>query len=171
MLGTGGVSIHALQFARAAGARVIATSSYDEKLERARALGASDLINYKKTPAWEKEVMRLTGGAGVACVIEVGGNGTLARSMASVGYGGKVSLIGVLTGPEGDTNPHALMFRGASLHGIFVGNRAMFEDMLAAMTVNAIKPVIDKTYAFEDAHAAYQYQMDAKHFGKVVIRV
>ncbi|MEI9988697.1 MAG: NAD(P)-dependent alcohol dehydrogenase [Rhizomicrobium sp.] len=171
VLGTGGVSMFALQFARAAGARVIATSSQDAKLERAKAHGASDLINYKTHPDWDKEVLRLTGGKGVDCVIEVGGSGTLARSMASVGYGGKVSLIGVLTGPHGDTNPHALMLRGASLHGIFVGNRVMFEDMLAAMTVNAIKPIIDKTYAFEDAAEAYKHQMEAKHFGKVVIRV
>jgi len=172
VLGTGGVSIHALQFARAAGARVIATSSHDEKLARAKTLGAAETINYKKTPDWEKEVMRLTGGAGVACVVEVGGSGTLAKSFASVGYGGKVSLIGVLTNAQGgDTSPHGLMFRGASLHGIMVGSRAMFENMLAAMTVNAIKPVIDKTYAFDDAPAAFQYQMEAKHFGKVVIRV
>ncbi len=172
VLGTGGVSMFALQFARAAGARVIATSSHDDKLERAKAHGASDVINYKTHPDWDKEVMRLTAGKGVDCVIEVGGSGTLARSMASVGYGGKVSLIGVLTNAQGgDTSPHGLMFRGASLHGIFVGNRVMFEDMLAAMTVNAIKPIIDKTFAFEDAAAAYRYQMDGKHFGKVVIRV
>ena len=172
VLGTGGVSMFALQFARAAGCRVIATSSHDEKLERAKVHGATDVINYKTHPDWDKEVMRLTGGKGVDCVIEVGGSGTLARSMASVGYGGKVSLIGVLTNAQGgDTSPHGLMFRGASLHGIFVGNRVMFEDMLAAMTVSRIHPIIDKTYAFEDAAAAYQYQMEAKHFGKVVIRV
>ncbi len=171
VLGTGGVSIFALQFARAAGARVIVTSSQDEKLERAGKLGAAERINYKRTPDWEKEVLRLTGGAGVDCVVEVGGAGTLAKSFASVGYGGKVSLIGVLSGYQGETSPHGLMFRGASLHGIMVGSRAMFESMLAAMTVNAIKPVIDRTFAFEDAAAAYKYQMDGKHFGKVVIRV
>jgi NADPH:quinone reductase-like Zn-dependent oxidoreductase len=114
--------------------------------------------------------MRLTGGRGVDCVIEVGGAGTLAKSMQSLGWAGKIALIGVLT-REGDTNPHLLMFKGASLHGIFVGNRAMFEQMLTAMTVNNIKPVIDKTFAFEDAAEAYRYQMEGKHFGKVVIRV
>ena len=172
VLGTGGVSMFALQFARAAGCRVIATSSHDEKLERAKAHGATDVINYKTHPDWDKEVLRLTGGAGVDCVIEVGGTGTLARSMGSIGYDGKVSLIGVLTNAQGgDTSPHGLMFRGASLHGIFVGNRVMFEDMLKAMTVSQIHPIIDKTYAFEDAASAYRYQMEAKHFGKVVIRV
>ena len=172
VLGTGGVSMFALQFARAAGCRVIATSSSDAKLARAKEHGASDVINYKTHPDWDKEVLRLTGGAGADCVIEVGGTGTLSRSMASVGYGGKVCLIGVLTNAQGgDTNPHALMFRGASLHGIFVGNRVMYEDMLAAMTVNKIHPIVDKVYDFQDAAAAYQYQMDGKHFGKVVIRV
>ncbi|HEY0106054.1 MAG TPA: NAD(P)-dependent alcohol dehydrogenase [Rhizomicrobium sp.] len=172
VLGTGGVSMFALQFARAAGCRVIATSSSDEKLERAGAHGATDLINYNTRPDWDKEVMRITGGKGVDCVIEVGGSGTLARSMASVGYGGKVSLIGVLTNAQGgNTNPHGLMFRGASLHGIFVGNRVMFEDMLAAMTVSKIHPIVDKVYDFADAASAYMHQMEAKHFGKVVIRV
>jgi NADPH:quinone reductase-like Zn-dependent oxidoreductase len=169
-LGTGGVSIFALQFARAAGARVIITSSQDSKLDRAHKLGAADLINYKKTPEWQQEVLRLTNGRGVDCVVEVGGAGTLSKSMQSVGWAGKVSLIGVLT-REGDTNPHILMFKGASLHGIFVGNRAMFEQMLTAMTVNIIKPVIDRTFAFEDAAEAYRYMMEGKHFGKVVIRV
>lgn len=169
-LGTGGVSTFALQLARAAGARVMITSSHDNKLDRAAKLGADGLINYRKTPDWEKEVMRLTGGRGVDCVIEVGGAGTLAKSMQSLGWAGKIALIGVLT-REGDTNPHLLMFKGASLHGIFVGNRAMFEQMLTAMTVNNIKPVIDKTFAFEDAAEAYRYQMEGKHFGKVVIRV
>lgn len=170
-IGTGGVSIFALQFARAAGARVIITSSHEEKLDRARKMGASDTVNYKKTPEWGKAVLELTGGRGVDCVIEVGGAGTLAKSFQSVGFGGKVSLIGVLSGPSGDTSPHTLMFKSASLHGVFVGNRAMFEDMLMAMAVNRISPVIDKCFAFDDAAEAYRYQMEAKHFGKVVIRV
>lgn len=170
-LGTGGVSIFALQFARAAGARVIVTSSHEEKLERARKLGATDTINYKTTPEWGKGALDLTGGRGVDCVVEVGGAGTLSKSFQAVGFGGKVALIGVLAGPAGDTSPHPLMFKSASLHGIFVGSRAMFEDMLAAMTVNRIKPVIDKVFPFEDAAGAYRYQMEGKHFGKVVIRV
>ncbi|HUO93328.1 MAG TPA: NAD(P)-dependent alcohol dehydrogenase [Rhizomicrobium sp.] len=170
VLGTGGVSMFALQFGRAAGARVIVTSSHDEKLERARALGASATVNYKRIPEWGKAVQELTGGAGVDCVIEVGGTGTLANSFQAVGFGGKVSLIGVLSGFQGDTSPHSLMFKNASLHGIFVGNRRMFEDMLAAMRVNAIKPVIDRTFAFKEVAEAYRYQMEGRHFGKVVIR-
>jgi len=171
VLGTGGVSMFALQFAHAAGARVIVTSSSDEKLGRAAKHGALDLINYKKTPDWEKEVLRVTGGRGVDCVIEVGGAGTLARSFQSVGYAGKVALIGLLSGQEGDTTPHPLMFKGASLHGIFVGSRVMFEDMLDAMVVNRIKPIIDTVFEFDRAADAYRHQMAGAHFGKVVVRV
>jgi NADPH:quinone reductase-like Zn-dependent oxidoreductase len=171
VLGTGGVSMFALQFARAAGARVIVTSSSAEKLERAAKHGAAELIDYKKSPDWEKEVLRVTDNRGVDCVIEVGGSGTLAKSMQSVGYGGKIALIGVLAGHAGDTAPHPLMFKGASLHGIFVGNRAMFEDMLKAMVVNRIKPIIDTVFEFDHAADAYRYQMAGAHFGKVVIRV
>jgi len=170
VLGTGGVSMLALQLAHAAGARVIATSSSDEKLDRARKLGAHDTINYKTHPEWDKEVMRLTHGHGADIVVEVGGVGTLQRSFHSLAFLGKVSLIGVLT-REGDTNPHALMLKGGALQGIFVGNRAMFEDMLRAIAVNDIHPVIDRTFAFEETPAAYQYLAGAKHFGKVVIRV
>ncbi|HKD20395.1 MAG TPA: NAD(P)-dependent alcohol dehydrogenase [Rhizomicrobium sp.] len=171
VMGTGGVSIFALQFARAAGARVIATSSQDEKLDRTRKMGASDVVNYKKTPDWGKAVLDLTGGRGVDCVVEVGGAGTLAKSFMAVGFGGKVSLIGVLSGREGDTSPHALMFKGASLHGIFVGSRVMFEEMLTAMTINHIKPVIDHAYAFDETPDAYRHLMEGKHFGKVVIKI
>jgi NADPH:quinone reductase-like Zn-dependent oxidoreductase len=171
VLGTGGVSMFALQFARAAGARVIVTSSSDAKLDRAAKHGAADLINYKKTPDWGKEVLRVTGGRGVDCVVEVGGSGTLAKSFQSVGYGGKVALIGLLSGREGDTTPHPLMFKGASLHGIFVGNRAMFEDMLDAMVVNRIKPIIDTVFEFDHAADAYRHQIAGAHFGKVVVRV
>ena len=170
-LGTGGVSMFAVQFAKAAGAGIVTTSSSDEKLARAKAHGSSDLINYRKTPEWGAEVLKVTGGHGADTVVEVGGAGTLAKSIQSVAYGGRVSLIGVLSGREGDTSPHGLMFKGAALHGIFVGSRAMFEDMLAAMTINNIKPIIDKVFPFEDAAAAYQYQQAGKHFGKVVIKV
>jgi len=169
-IGTGGVSIFALQFAKLAGARVLITSSSDEKLARAKALGADELINYRKTPDWEQAVLKLTGG-GVDHVVEVGGVGTLAKSFQSVGFRGQVALIGVLAGREGDTNPHALMLKNASLKGIFVGSRRMFEDMNAAIDVNAMHPVVDKVFSFNDARAAYEYQWAAKHFGKVVIRV
>jgi NADPH:quinone reductase-like Zn-dependent oxidoreductase len=170
LLGTGGVSTMALQLARTAGARVIVTSSSDEKIARARALGADAGVNYRSTPDWDMEVMRLTGGRGVDHVIELGGPGTLARSMRSVGYAGHIALIGVLAGFEGDTNPHALMLKGASMHGIFVGNRAHFEQLNAAIEVNRIKPVIDRIFAFEAAAEAYRYQV-AGAFGKVVIRI
>jgi len=170
-LGTGGVSIFALQFARMNGARVIITSSHDEKLERARALGATDTINYRKHPDWEKEVLQITDGKGVDHVIEVGGVGTLAKSFASLGFGGQVSLIGVLAGREGDSNPHDLMLKAGRLQGIFVGNRVMFEAMNKAMAVNRLKPVVDKVFPFEAALDAYRYQLEKKHFGKIVINV
>ena len=171
VMGTGGVSMLALQFAKAAGARVIGTSSSDEKLERARALGLDEGINYKNHPDWHEEVLKLTGGVGVDCVVEVGGVGTLMRSMLSVGPGGKIALIGVLSGFEGDTNPHALMRKGGSLHGIFVGNRAMFEDMNKAIAVNSIKPPIDKVFPFDQAKQAFEYQRSQAHLGKVIISI
>ena len=156
--GTGGVSIAALQFANAAGARVIATSSSDDKGARAKALGASDVVNYRLTPDWEQEVRKLTSGRGVDCVIEIGGAGTLARSIRSLARGGKVALIGFLAGREGDTNLTPLMMVGGSLHGIFVGDREMFEEMNRAIAVNQIKPVIDRMFPFDSAPAAYQHQ-------------
>jgi len=169
-LGTGGVSMLALQLAKAAGARVFITSSSDDKLKRARAAGADELINYKKTPDWEKEVQRISNGRGVDHVIEVGGTGTLAKSFQSVGFGGNVCLIGVLTS-GGDTSPHPLMMRGASLHGIFVGNRAMFEDMNRAIEVNRIQPIVDRVFSFDQARDAFEYHRSQSHFGKVVIMV
>ena len=170
--GTGGVSIHALQFARAAGARVLATSSSDAKLERARALGADTLINYQKTPNWAEEVLKMTGGRGVDCVVEVGGAGTLAMSMQAVACAGKIALIGVLTGVQAENlGPHAIMRKGANMHGIFVGNRAMFEQMNLAIEVNRIKPVVGRIFAFDEAAAAYEHLRAQAHFGKVVITI
>jgi len=167
VLGTGGVSLLALQIAHAAGATVIATSSSDEKLERARALGAAHGVNYRTDPNWGATVARLSGG-GVSHVIEVGGAGTLAQSMQAVGFGGEISLIGVLT-REGETGPHPLMVKGASLRGIFVGSRGMAERLNAAVDATGIKPVIDKVFPFEAAAEAYRYQSSAALFGKVVI--
>ncbi|MEO8115305.1 MAG: NAD(P)-dependent alcohol dehydrogenase [Phenylobacterium sp.] len=169
LLGTGGVSLLALQIARAAGAIVIATSSSDEKLERVRALGAAHGINYRADPAWGATAARLAGG-GVDHVVEVGGAGTLAQSMQAVGYGGEVALIGVLT-HEGETGPHGLMLKGASLRGIFVGSRAMAEGLNRAIDAAAIKPVIDRVFPFEAAVEAYRHQASAALFGKVVISV
>jgi NADPH:quinone reductase-like Zn-dependent oxidoreductase len=170
-LGTGGVSIFALQIARMAGARALITSSSDEKLERARALGAADTINYRSHPAWEEEVLRLTAGRGVDHVVEVGGVGTLARSFKAVATSGTVSLIGVLAGREGDTNPQILLAKAARLQGIFVGSRRMFEDMNRAFAVNEVRPVIDRVFSFDQAAEAYAHQLAGAHFGKIVISV
>lgn len=170
-LGTGGVSILALQFAKAAGARVIITSSSDDKLRKAQSLGADDVINYKKTPKWSEAVLELTNGAGVNHVIEIGGVGSLAQSIKSVGAGGNIAVIGFLAGPEGETAPFGLMGKWARLTGIMVGNRAMLEEMNEAIMVNDIKPVMDKVFPFEDAIEAYRYEFAGKHFGKVVISI
>ncbi len=174
VLGTGGVSMFALQFARAAGARVIATSSSDEKLERVKALGAlgaSDGVNYARTPDWHKEVLKLTGGRGVDCVVEVGGVGTLERSFESTAAGGKITLIGVLTGRSADLSPYALMWKEASLHGIRVGTTDMFEQMNRAIEANRIRPIIDRTFPFDEAMAAYQHQASGTFIGKIVVRL
>lgn len=171
MLGTGGVSIFALQFAKMSGARTIITSSKDKKLERAKKLGADMTINYIKSPEWHEEVLALTDGKGVDHIIEVGGAGTLAKSFQAVGYRGQISLIGVLSGREGDTNPHALMLKNASMTGIFVGSRIMFEQMNEAISINGMRPVIDKVFSFDEVTEAYAYQLAGKHLGKVVIAV
>ena len=168
VLGTGGVSLLALQLAKAAGAKVVATSSSDTKLARAKALGADLTINYRTTTDWGAEAARLTGG--IDHVVEVGGAGTLAQSYAAVGFNGEVALIGVLT-RDGNANPHALMFKGASLRGIFVGSAEMARSLNAAIDANGIKPIIDRTFAFDDAKAAYAYQASPDLFGKVVITV
>lgn len=168
VLGTGGVSLLALQIARAAGATVIATSSSDEKLARVAALGAQHGINYRSVADWGAAAAKLSGG--IDHVVEVGGTGTLAQSMQAVGFNGEVSLIGVLT-HGGDTAPHALMMKGASLRGIFVGNGAMAERLNACIDANGIKPVIDRVFPFEEAVEAYRYQASSALFGKVVIRV
>jgi NADPH:quinone reductase-like Zn-dependent oxidoreductase len=171
LIGTGGVSLFALQIGRAAGARVLVLSSSDEKIARAQALGASAGINYRSHPDWHEQVLQLTAGAGVDHVVETGGPGTLAKSMQAVAYGGHIALIGVLAGLQGDTNPHPIMRKSANLHGIFVGSRAMFERLNTALENNAIRPVIARVFEFDEAHAAYRYQQSAAPFGKVVIRI
>jgi NADPH:quinone reductase-like Zn-dependent oxidoreductase len=168
-LGTGGVSMFALQFARAAGARVIITSSSDEKIARARSLGAVAGVNYKTHLEWQKEVLSLTGGNGVDCVIENGGIATLQRSFQCVAWGGKVALIGVLGGAQGSANPHDLMFKSASLHGIGVGSRASLEQLILAIEINRIKPVIDKVFPLDHADEAFRLQSSGPYFGKIVI--
>jgi NADPH:quinone reductase-like Zn-dependent oxidoreductase len=158
-----------MQFARAAGARVIVTSSSDEKLQRAQSLGASDGVNYKRFPNWEQEVERLTGGRGVDHVIEIGGVGTLPRSYSVLGFGGKVALIGFLAAPEGDANPFPLMMKAGSLHGIGVGSTRMFEDMNAAIEAVRIKPIVDKVFSFDQAAEAFRHLASRDFVGKIVI--
>jgi NADPH:quinone reductase-like Zn-dependent oxidoreductase len=171
VLGTGGVSMWALQLARSAGAGVVVTSSSDEKLDRARRMGASGLVNYRRTPEWDEEVRRATEGRGVDCVIEVGGAGTFARSLRSLARGGKIALIGFLAGREGDTSPSPLMLGGGSLHGIFVGDREMFEELVRAVDVNRIEPVVDRVFSFDQAPEAFRHHASGQFVGKVVIAV
>jgi NADPH:quinone reductase-like Zn-dependent oxidoreductase len=167
LIGTGGVSLLALRIAKAAGARVIATSSSDAKLERLRKLGADWTVNYRAVPEWGAKAAELAG-SGVDHVVEVGGMGTLAQSIKAVGFGGEIALIGVLT-MQGDTNPMGLMLKGASLRGIFVGSAAMATELNAFVDQHGVKPVVDRVFDFADAKAAYAHQASADLFGKVVI--
>lgn len=169
-LGTGGVSIFALQLAKLHGARVIATSSSDAKLARVRGLGADEAINCKTTPEWDKEVLRLTEGRGVDHVVEVGGAGTLPRSVNAARMGGLVSVIGVLAQGSG-LDPIQVLMKGLHLQGIFVGSRQMFEELNAAVSIATLKPVIDRTFAFDEAPAALAHMQSGSHFGKIVIRI
>jgi NADPH:quinone reductase-like Zn-dependent oxidoreductase len=168
--GTGGVAIFALQFARSLGARALITSSSDEKLARARTLGANEGVNYRTNPDWDRWAREQTGGKGVDLVVELGGAGTLDRSVKVVRYGGRIALIGILAGGTG-FNPVPLLMRGITLRGIFVGNRSMFLAMNQHIESTQIRPVIDRVYPFADALEAFRYLESARHFGKVVIRL
>ncbi|WP_457309623.1 zinc-dependent alcohol dehydrogenase family protein [Sphingomonas sp. UYAg733] len=168
-LGTGGVSLFALQFALAAGARVIVTSSKDRKLERVQALGAHELINYTTTPRWGEEAHRLARGRGVDHVIEVGGGATFAQSLAACGVGAQVNAIGYLGG-GGSIDPLEIFRRQITVRGIPVGSRASFEAMSAAISTNAIRPIIDRTYPWTEAASAFDHVSSGDPFGKVVLR-
>jgi NADPH:quinone reductase-like Zn-dependent oxidoreductase len=168
--GTGGVSLFAVQFARMAGARVIITSSSDEKLERARKLGATDTINYKTTTDWEEKARELTGNQGVDHIVELGGAGTLPKSLKAVRSGGRISLIGVLSG-GGEINPMAILMKSVCVQGIYVGSRAMFEAMNRAIGQQQLRPVVDRTFPFAEAPAAFRHLESGQHFGKVCIRI
>ncbi len=169
--GTGGVSIFALQFAKLAGARVLITSSSDEKLARARTLGADECINYRTHPEWEREVSKLTHGRGVDHVLEVGGSGTLGRSIDSLAVGGRIAMIGVLSGIGAAGSPYGLLRKQAGIHGVFVGSRGHFERMNAAIAANRLEPIVDRTFGFDEAAAAYRHLESGKHFGKVVLNI
>lgn len=172
VMGTGGVSIFALQLALISGAEVIATSSSDQKLERVKELGAAHVINYRTNPDWEKEVVKITRGRGVDHVVEVGGSGTLEKSAVSVKLGGHISLIGVLAAPQPESrHPIHILMKAVRLQGVFVGSVEMFERMNAAVAVHTLKPVIDRVFPAHDIVDALRYQQSGAHFGKIVITI
>jgi NADPH:quinone reductase-like Zn-dependent oxidoreductase len=166
-LGTGGVSIFALQIAKMAGARVIITSSSDEKLERARALGADETINYRRQEDWGARVRDLTGGRGVDHVVEVGGPGTLAQSIKAVRVGGHISLIGVLTGRAGEVPTAVLMAKQVRLQVLIVGNRRQQQDFVRALDGGALRPVIDRSFRLDELADAFRHEESGGHFGKI----
>jgi NADPH:quinone reductase-like Zn-dependent oxidoreductase len=168
--GTGGVSIFALQLASMYGSRAIVISSSDEKLERAKELGADNLINYKETPDWDKQVLELTEKRGVDHVVEVGGAGTLQKSLNAVKMGGHIAVIGALSG-AGAVNPVSILMKTVRLQGIFVGSRLMFEALNRMISEHHLKPVIDKVYEFDEAREALKYMESAAHFGKIVVKI
>ena len=169
-LGTGGVSVFALQFAKMAGARVIATSSSGEKIERLRHLGADDTINYLDTPEWDSAVLELTGGSGADHVIEVGGAGTLPRSINATRFGGHIAMIGALSGAA-SFNPTSVFMKAVRVQGIYVGSRTMFEDMNRALSIGQMRPVIDRRFGFEDFQDALRYMETGSHLGKIVLEI
>lgn len=169
LLGTGGVSLFALQFAKNAGARVILTSSSDEKLKRARELGADETVNYQTTSDWDTRVLELTGGRGVDYVVEVGGAATLNKSLEAVRWGGQISLVGVLTGFAAEVNTGTIL-RNIRVQGVYVGSREMFEGMNQAIVQSSLRPVVDRVFPFAQAREAFDYLESGRHFGKVAIR-
>jgi len=171
LLGTGGVSVWALQLAKAAGLRTIITSSSDAKLARARDLGADEVINYRQNAEWQDEVVRLTGGQGVDLTIEIGGRDTLNRSVAATRVGGTVVLVGGVVGFQAELDIVPLLVGHKRLIGIGVGSRAMFEALNRFIALKEIRPAVDRVFAFEQAREAYAYLESASHFGKVVIKV
>ena len=161
----------ALQIARLQGARVIVTSSSDAKLERARALGASETVNYKTHPDWEKKVRDLTGGVGADHVVEVGGGGTFAKSVRAVRVGGQISLIGVLAGATTDVSLAPILMQNIRVQGVIVGSRETFEHLLRAVTQHQLRPVVDRVFPFAEARAAFDHMAGQGHFGKIVVRM
>lgn len=168
-LGTGGVSIFALQFAKAMGAKVIITSKDNEKLEKAKELGADFTINYKENPRWHKEVLKITGGTGADITVETGGAGTFEKSMAATRTNGVIAMLGALTGLKSDLLIAPVLMKRLKIAGILVDSKANFEAMVRAIEATKIKPVICKTFKFEEAIEAFKYMESGSHFGKIVI--
>jgi NADPH:quinone reductase-like Zn-dependent oxidoreductase len=168
--GTGGVSIFALQFAKFAGAQVFVTSSSAEKLERARNLGAGNTLNYRTQEDWDNWVLELTNKRGVDHVVEVGGAGTLQRSMRAVRMGGHIAVIGVVAG-NGEYSHAPIFMKALRLIGVFVGSRTIFEDMNRAIEESGLKPAVDQIFEFEDVHTALEYMKSGSHFGKITVRI
>jgi NADPH:quinone reductase-like Zn-dependent oxidoreductase len=171
ILGTGSVSLFALQFAKAAGARVIATSSSEEKLAQLERLGADAVINYRAVPDWGQKAKDLTDGRGVDHVIEVGGPGTLTQSITACRTGGHIALIGVLTGFAGEVSIPALFSNQIRMSGISIGSRADQEDMIRAITANRLKPVIDRCFPLQEIAPAFEYYESRQQFGKVCLEL
>ncbi|KGJ05600.1 NADPH:quinone reductase [Paracoccus halophilus] len=171
VLGTGGVSIYALQLAKAMGARVVATSSSDEKLERVREMGADAVVNYRKIPEWGAEIRRLTEGRGADHVIEVGGAATLAQSITAARDNGHIALIGVLTGLGGEIPTAQLMAQQQRLQGLIVGSRRHQQDFVAALEATRIRPLIDRQFPLQDIRAAFEFQASGGHFGKIGLSI
>jgi NADPH:quinone reductase-like Zn-dependent oxidoreductase len=169
--GTGGVSLFALQFAKAAGATVIATSSSDEKLERLRALGADHLVNYRTQPQWARAVAELTGGRGADHIVEVGGSATLTQSLRACRVGGHIAMIGVLSGREGPVSTAMLMSKNIRLQGVTVGSRRHQIDMVRAIETIGLRPIIDSHFPLERLADAFRHQESGRHFGKIVVDV
>jgi NADPH:quinone reductase-like Zn-dependent oxidoreductase len=168
--GTGGVSIFALQFAKAAGLRTILISSSDEKLARAKRLGADETINYKRNSKWEEEARRLTNGEGVDHVVEVGGSGTMPRSLRALRMAGVISVIGGLSGGDPTVSPVPILMNSIRVQGIYVGSRAMFERMNRAIELHSIKPIIDKIFKWTEIREALRYMESQQHFGKICLK-
>lgn len=167
--GTGGVSVFALQFAKMAGAKVIATSSSDEKLEKLKAMGADHVLNYKTQNNWGEIARELSGGNGVDHVIDVGGAATLDQSLDAVRVGGQILVIGILSGVTCEMNIIKALLKQVRLQGVLVGNRTQQQEMIKAIDANDIKPVVDRTFSLEDIAEAFKYQETNRHFGKICL--
>lgn len=168
-LGTGGVSLFAVQFAKMFGARVVSTSGSSEKIEKLKELGVNETVNYREREDWDAAVLEIVGKPGVDHVVEVGGAGTLAKSINAVRIGGHVAMIGALTGAAG-FDPTTVFMKAIRLQGIFTGSRTLFEEMNRAVSVNKLKPVIDSVFEFDEVSAALKHMKSGSHFGKIVIR-